>query len=56
MRRQAELVRIGSEARPFSWVWLLPALLVALGLALGSVPAAAFGVGLAAALSLSGSV
>lgn len=56
MRRQADLVRLGSEARPFSWVWLLPALLVAIGLALGLMPAAALGVGLAAALSLSGSV
>jgi hypothetical protein len=56
MRRRAEIVRIGSGAWPFSWVWSLPAVLVAAGLALGFAPAAAFGIGLAAALSLSGSI
>jgi hypothetical protein len=37
-------------------VWWLPALLVSAGVIAGSVAASAFGIGLAAALSLSGSV
>ena len=56
MRRQPDLVRVGNEAQPFSWVWAIPALLVAAGLTLEFSPASAFGIGLAAALSLSGSV
>jgi hypothetical protein len=56
MRRQADLVRLGNEAPPFAWVWAIPALLVAAGLAMGFSSASAFGIGLAAALSLSGSV
>jgi hypothetical protein len=56
MRRSIGIVRIADEAQPFAWVWSLPALLIAAGLALGLTPAAAFGIGLAAALSLSGSV
>jgi hypothetical protein len=49
-------MRVEDEARPFAWVWWLPALLVGAGVVFESVAASAFGIGLAAALSLSGSV
>jgi hypothetical protein len=40
----------------FVWTWLLPAALVGLGLAFGVESASAYGIGLAAALSLSSSI
>jgi hypothetical protein len=42
--------------RPFSWIWLIPAALVALATLTRGEPLIAIGIGLAAALSLSGSI
>ncbi|HEX8071326.1 MAG TPA: hypothetical protein VF546_15330 [Pyrinomonadaceae bacterium] len=40
----------------FSWVWLIPTALIALALLARAAPLVAAGIGLAAALSLSGSI
>ncbi len=56
MPLEARLERATSVPRGLGWIWLLPAALVGWGLAtLNAVPAA-LGVGLAAGVSLSGSV
>ena len=42
--------------RPFFWVWLIPAALIALATLTRAEPLIALSIGLAAALSLSGSI
>lgn len=42
--------------KPFSWVWLFPASLIAVAAFAGATPLTALGIGLAAGLSLSGSI
>jgi hypothetical protein len=45
-----------TSSPPFAWVWLLPVGLLAVGLFAPAGSPIAFAVGLAAALSLSGSI
>jgi len=45
-----------TSARRFAWVWLAPAGMVAAAVALRAGTLAALGIGLAAGLSLSGSI
>ena len=45
-----------TSSTPFPAVWLAPTSLLVIGLLVPVPPAVAFGIGLAAALSLSGSV
>jgi hypothetical protein len=42
--------------QPLSWVWLPPVAAVGAGIAYGLEPLVALGIGLAASLSLSGSI
>lgn len=57
MRRTADSLPVSrSLARRSFWIWLIPAALVAMGLAVHGHWPVAIGIGLAAGLSLSGSV
>lgn len=57
MRRHAEHLPLsGSAPAILRWVWLLPLAVIATGLASHLVSLAALGIGLAAGLSLSGSI
>jgi len=42
--------------KPFHWLWLIPTTLITAALFTHAAPLAAVGIGLAAALSLSGSI
>ena len=57
MRRTADTLPVsGSLARRSFWIWLIPASMVAMALAVHGRWPVAIGIGLAAGLSLSGSV
>ena len=56
MRQQSDAVRLVPDAGRYVWLWLIPAAMVAGGLLTPMSGLAAYGIGLAAALSLAGSV
>jgi hypothetical protein len=56
MRQQVDALRLTPDTRRYVWMWLIPAAMVVAGLLTQTSGLAAYGIGLAAALSLSGSV